>query len=307
MINNIVINIEGLTKTYDKFTAVDEISFTVNEGEVFALLGPNGAGKTTTVEIIECLKTSDKGKVEIFGIDLKDKKKQNDVKRRIGVMPQNFNAFDWLTVKENLEYFRELYSSKISTDELIDRVGLGEKMNSMYKTLSGGTKQRVGIAISLINEPELLFLDEPTAGLDPQARRETWNLIRKLKEQGKTIFLTTHYMEEAQELSDRILIIIEGKIVAGGSPNELIENYGGNKSVILKNCNKKILEDRGIKYETGIENQIQIIFDNNEQLFNILSAVTDDPNVEIEIKKPNLDEAFLNLTGRRINAEGLAK
>ena len=307
MINNIVINIEGLTKTYDKFTAVDEISFTVNEGEVFALLGPNGAGKTTTVEIIECLKTPDKGKVEIFGIDLKDKKKQNDVKRKIGVMPQNFNAFDWLTVKENLEYFRELYSSKISTDELIDRVGLGEKMNSIYKTLSGGTKQRVGIAISLINEPELLFLDEPTAGLDPQARRETWNLIRKLKEQGKTIFLTTHYMEEAQELSDRILIIIEGKIVAGGSPNELIENYGGNKSVILKNCNKKILEDRGIKYETGMENQIQIIFDNNEQLFNILSAVTDDPNVEIEIKKPNLDEAFLNLTGRRINAEGLAK
>ena len=307
MINNIVINIEGLTKTYDKFTAVDEISFTVNEGEVFALLGPNGAGKTTTVEIIECLKTPDKGKVEIFGIDLKDKKKQNDVKRKIGVMPQNFNAFDWLTVKENLEYFRDLYSSKISTDELINLVGLGEKMNSMYKTLSGGTKQRVGIAISLINEPELLFLDEPTAGLDPQARRETWNLIRKLKEQGKTIFLTTHYMEEAQELSDRILIIIEGKIVAGGSPNELIENYGGNKSVILKNCNKKILEDRGIKYETGMENQIQIIFDNNEQLFNILSAVTDDPNVEIEIKKPNLDEAFLNLTGRRINAEGLAK
>jgi len=307
LINNIVINIEGLTKTYDKFTAVDEISFTVNEGEVFALLGPNGAGKTTTVEIIECLKTPDKGKVEIFGIDLKDKKKQNDVKRKIGVMPQNFNAFDWLTVKENLEYFKDLYSSKISTDELINRVGLGEKMNSMYKTLSGGTKQRVGIAISLINEPELLFLDEPTAGLDPQARRETWNLIRKLKEQGKTIFLTTHYMEEAQELSDRILIIIEGKIVAGGSPNELIENYGGNKSVILKNCNKKILEDRGIKYETGMENQIQIIFDNNEQLFNILSAVTDDPNVEIEIKKPNLDEAFLNLTGRRINAEGLAK
>ena len=307
MINNIVINIEGLTKTYDKFTAVDEISFTVNEGEVFALLGPNGAGKTTTVEIIECLKTSDKGKVEIFGIDLKDKKKQNDVKRRIGVMPQNFNAFDWLTVKENLEYFRELYSSKISTDELIDRVGLRKKTNSIYKTLSGGTKQRVGIAISLINEPELLFLDEPTAGLDPQARRETWNLIRKLKEQGKTIFLTTHYMEEAQELSDRILIIIEGKIVAGGSPNELIENYGGNKSVILKNCNKKILENHGIEYETDAENQIQIIFDNNEQLFNILSAVTDDPNVEIEIKKPNLDEAFLNLTGRRINAEGLAK
>ena len=123
MKQNIVISINGLTKTYDEFIAVNEISFDVNKGEVFALLGPNGAGKTTTVEIIECLKTPDNGKVEIFGINLKDKKKQNEIKRKIGVMPQNFNAFDWLTVKENLEYFRNLYDSKISVDELIDRVG----------------------------------------------------------------------------------------------------------------------------------------------------------------------------------------
>lgn len=307
MKQDIIINIEGLTKTYDEFIAVNEISFDVNKGEVFALLGPNGAGKTTTVEIIECLKTPDNGKVEIFGINLKDKKKQNEIKRKIGVMPQNFNAFDWLTVKENLDYFRNLYDSKISVDELIDRVGLAKKTDSMYKTLSGGMKQRVGIAISLINEPELLFLDEPTAGLDPQARRETWNLIKKLKQQGKTIFLTTHYMEEAQELSDRILIIIEGKIVASGSPNELIENYGGNKSIILKNCDRNTLEEKNIQYEIDTESQIHIIFDNNDQLFKILAAVTDDPNVEIEIKKPNLDEAFLNLTGRRINEEGLAK
>ena len=307
MKQNIVINIEGLTKTYDEFIAVNEISFDVNKGEVFALLGPNGAGKTTTVEIIECLKTPDNGKVEIFGINLKDKNKQKEIKRKIGVMPQNFNAFDWLTVKENLDYFRNLYDSDISVEELIDRIGLAKKTDSMYKTLSGGMKQRVGIAISLINEPELLFLDEPTAGLDPQARRETWNLIKKLKQQGKTIFLTTHYMEEAQELSDRILIIIEGKIVASGSPSELIENYGGNKSIILKNCDRNILEKKNIQYEVDTESQIHIIFDNNDQLFKILAAVTDDPNVEIEIKKPNLDEAFLNLTGRRINDEGLAK
>lgn len=307
MKQNIVINIEGLTKTYDEFIAVNEISFDVNKGEVFALLGPNGAGKTTTVEIIECLKTPDNGKVEIFGINLKDKNKQKEIKRKIGVMPQNFNAFDWLTVKENLDYFRNLYDSNISVDELIDRIGLAKKTDSMYKTLSGGMKQRVGIAISLINEPELLFLDEPTAGLDPQARRETWNLIKKLKQEGKTIFLTTHYMEEAQELSDRILIIIEGKIVASGSPSELIENYGGNKSIILKNCDRNILEKKNIQYEIDTESQIHIIFDNNDQLFKILAAVTDDPNVEIEIKKPNLDEAFLNLTGRRINDEGLAK
>ena len=307
MKQNIVINIEGLTKTYDEFIAVNEISFDVNKGEVFALLGPNGAGKTTTVEIIECLKTPDNGKVEIFGINLKDKNKQKEIKRKIGVMPQNFNAFDWLTVKENLDYFRNLYDSNISVEELIDRIGLAKKTDSMYKTLSGGMKQRVGIAISLINEPELLFLDEPTAGLDPQARRETWNLIKKLKQEGKTIFLTTHYMEEAQELSDRILIIIEGKIVASGSPSELIENYGGNKSIILKNCDRNILEKKNIQYEIDTESQIHIIFDNNDQLFKILAAVTDDPNVEIEIKKPNLDEAFLNLTGRRINDEGLAK
>ena len=307
MKQNIVINIEGLTKTYDEFIAVNEISFDVNKGEVFALLGPNGAGKTTTVEIIECLKTPDNGKVEIFGINLKDKNKQKEIKRKIGVMPQNFNAFDWLTVKENLDYFRNLYDSDISVEELIDRIGLAKKTDSMYKTLSGGMKQRVGIAISLINEPELLFLDEPTAGLDPQARRETWNLIKKLKQEGKTIFLTTHYMEEAQELSDRILIIIEGKIVASGSPSELIENYGGNKSIILKNCDRNILEKKNIQYEIDTESQIHIIFDNNDQLFKILAAVTDDPNVEIEIKKPNLDEAFLNLTGRRINDEGLAK
>ena len=307
MKQNIVINIEGLTKTYDEFIAVNEISFDVNKGEVFALLGPNGAGKTTTVEIIECLKTPDNGKVEIFGINLKDKNKQKEIKRKIGVMPQNFNAFDWLTIKENLDYFRNLYDSNISVDELIDRIGLAKKTDSMYKTLSGGMKQRVGIAISLINEPELLFLDEPTAGLDPQARRETWNLIKKLKQEGKTIFLTTHYMEEAQELSDRILIIIEGKIVASGSPSELIENYGGNKSIILKNCDRNILEKKNIQYEIDTESQIHIIFDNNDQLFKILAAVTDDPNVEIEIKKPNLDEAFLNLTGRRINDEGLAK
>ena len=300
MKQNIVINIEGLTKTYDEFIAVNEISFDVNKGEVFALLGPNGAGKTTTVEIIECLKTPDNGKVEIFGINLNDKNKQKEIKRKIGVMPQNFNAFDWLTVKENLDYFRNLYDSDISVEELIDRIGLAKKTDSMYKTLSGGMKQRVGIAISLINEPELLFLDEPTAGLDPQARRETWNLIKKLKQQGKTIFLTTHYMEEAQELSDRILIIIEGKIVASGSPSELIENYGGNKSIILKNCDRNILEKKNIQYEIDTESQIHIIFDNNDQLFKILAAVTDDPNVEIEIKKPNLDEAFLNLTGRRI-------
>ena len=302
-----VISCSDLSKKYDEVLALDSVNLDIEKGEFFGLLGPNGAGKTTTVEIIECLKTPDNGKVEIFGINLKDKKKQNEIKRKIGVMPQNFNAFDWLTVKENLDYFRNLYDSKISVDELIDRVGLAKKTDSMYKTLSGGMKQRVGIAISLINEPELLFLDEPTAGLDPQARRETWNLIKKLKQQGKTIFLTTHYMEEAQELSDRILIIIEGKIVASGSPSELIENYGGNKSIILKNCDRRILEGKNIQYEIDTESQIHIIFDNNDQLFKILAAVTDDPNVEIEIKKPNLDEAFLNLTGRRINEEGLAK
>ena len=302
-----IININGLVKQYNNFTAVNEISFNVVKGEVFALLGPNGAGKTTIVEIIECLKKANKGKVEVFGIDIQNVKKQVEVKKKIGVMPQNFNAFDWLTVRENLEYFRDIYGSNRSVKELISLVGLNEKKDSLYKTLSGGLKQRLGIAISLINEPELLFLDEPTAGLDPQARRDTWNLIKKLKEQGKTIFLTTHYMEEAQELSDRILIIIDGKIVAEGSPDKLIEKFGGNKVIILKNCDKNLLQNHGFEYEIDSDEVIRISFSDNEQLFNILSLVNNDPNIEIEIKKPNLDEAFINLTGKRITAEGLAK
>ena len=302
-----IININGLVKQYNNFTAVNEISFNVVKGEVFALLGPNGAGKTTIVEIIECLKKANKGKVEVFGIDIQNVKKQVEIKKKIGVMPQNFNAFDWLTVRENLEYFRDIYGSNRSVKELISLVGLNEKKDSLYKTLSGGLKQRLGIAISLINEPELLFLDEPTAGLDPQARRDTWNLIKKLKEQGKTIFLTTHYMEEAQELSDRILIIIDGKIVAEGSPDKLIEKFGGNKVIILKNCDKNLLQNHGFEYEIDSDEAIRISFSDNEQLFNILSLVNNDPNIEIEIKKPNLDEAFLNLTGKRITAEGLAK
>lgn len=302
-----IININGLVKQYNNFTAVNEISFNVVKGEVFALLGPNGAGKTTIVEIIECLKKANKGKVEVFGIDIQNVKKQVEIKKKIGVMPQNFNAFDWLTVRENLEYFRDIYGSNRSVKELISLVGLNEKKDSLYKTLSGGLKQRLGIAISLINEPELLFLDEPTAGLDPQARRDTWNLIKKLKEQGKTIFLTTHYMEEAQELSDRILIIIDGKIVAEGSPNKLIEKFGGNKVIILKNFDKNLLQNHGFEYEIDSDEAIRISFSDNEQLFNILSLVNNDPNIEIEIKKPNLDEAFLNLTGKRITAEGLAK
>jgi len=302
-----IININGLVKQYNNFTAVNEISFNVVKGEVFALLGPNGAGKTTIVEIIECLKKANKGKVEVFGIDIQNVKKQVEIKKKIGVMPQNFNAFDWLTVRENLEYFRDIYGSNRSVKELISLVGLNEKKDSLYKTLSGGLKQRLGIAISLINEPELLFLDEPTAGLDPQARRDTWNLIKKLKEQGKTIFLTTHYMEEAQELSDRILIIIDGKIVAEGSPNKLIEKFGGNKVIILKNFDKNLLQNHGFEYEIDSDEAIRISFSDNEQLFNILSLVNNDPNIEIEIKKPNLDEAFINLTGKRITAEGLAK
>ena len=307
MTEDSIININGLVKQYNNFTAVNEISFNVVKGEVFALLGPNGAGKTTIVEIIECLKKANKGKVEVFGIDIQNVKKQVEVKKKIGVMPQNFNAFDWLTVRENLEYFRDIYGSNRSVKELISLVGLNKKKDSLYKTLSGGLKQRLGIAISLINEPELLFLDEPTAGLDPQARRDTWNLIKKLKEQGKTIFLTTHYMEEAQELSDRILIIIDGKIVAEGSPNKLIEKFGGNKVIILKNFDKNLLQNHGFEYEIDSDEAIRISFSDNEQLFNILSLVNNDPNIEIEIKKPNLDEAFINLTGKRITAEGLAK
>ncbi len=211
------IEVEKLTKRYGDLLAVNDISFTVRKGEVFALLGPNGAGKTTTVEIIDTIRTPTSGKVTLLGMDVT--KKKHDIVPRIGVLPQGFSSFDRITVRETLQYYSRLFSCRnTDIDGLIELVNLKDKAEEQYKNLSGGLKQRLGIAIALVNDPEVVFLDEPTTGLDPRARREVWEVLLGLKKKGKTVFLTTHYMEEAELLADTVAIISKGKIIAMGSP-----------------------------------------------------------------------------------------
>ena len=205
-----MIDVKNLTKKYDKTIAVDGISFNVDEGEVFGLLGPNGAGKTTTVEILEGLRKPSSGEATINNFDVSKETKK--VKSIIGVQLQSVNFFEMLSLYEIVELFANLYSSKVNPDEILDRVGLLNKKDSYFEPLSGGQKQRLSIAVALVNDPKVLFFDEPTTGLDPQARRNMWELIKSFQKDGKTIVLTTHYMEEAEILCDRVAIIDEGKI-----------------------------------------------------------------------------------------------
>jgi ABC-2 type transport system ATP-binding protein len=217
------IEVENLTKRYGDLLAVNGISFKVGKGEVFAFLGPNGAGKTTTVEIIETIRAPSSGQVRVLGMDVTKKKRA--IVPRIGVLPQGFSSFDRITVRETMQYYSRLFSrANADIDGLIELVNLQDKAAEQYKNLSGGFQQRLGIAIALVNDPEVVFLDEPTAGLDPRARREVWEVLLGLKKKGKTIFLTTHYMEEAEILADTVAIISKGLIIATGSPAALIEN-----------------------------------------------------------------------------------
>ena len=211
------IKVEKLTKRYGDLLAVDDISFNVKQGEVFALLGPNGAGKTTTVEIIETIRRPTSGIVRLLGMDVT--KQKRDIVPRIGVLPQGFSSFDRITVRETMQYYSRLFCCKnADIDGLIELVNLKDKAKEQYMKLSGGLKQRLGIAIALVNDPDVVFLDEPTTGLDPRARREVWDVLLGLKKDGKTVFLTTHYMEEAELLADTVAIISRGKIIAMDSP-----------------------------------------------------------------------------------------
>ena len=227
--NGYAIEVSHLKKVYGDLIAVNDISFAVKTGEVFAFLGPNGAGKTTTVEMIESIRQPTAGSITLLGKDIKNG--FNDVKERIGILPQEFHSFERLTVKETLVYFSKLYKKRANVDDIIDALDLTAQQNMLYKNLSGGLKQRVGVAISLVNDPEVIFLDEPTTGLDPKARREVWGVIASLRKKGKTVFLTTHYMEEAEFLADHIAVIFKGKIIAEGSLEDLIRQYG--KSSVL--------------------------------------------------------------------------
>lgn len=245
---NKIIQVKNLVKKYGDFTAVNDISFDVYENEIFGLLGPNGAGKTTTLEIIETLREKTSGEVIVDGMNVDTH--QNEIKRIIGVQLQAAGYYPNLNLKQLLEVFAGLYNISIDTTKILTEVNLLEKAKNKFKELSGGQKQRFSIATTLINQPKIIFLDEPTTGLDPQARRNLWDLIRGLKEKGTTVVITTHYMDEAEELCDRIAIVDTGKIISMDTPDNLIDNlvasgFERKKQVKLANLEDVFLDLTG--------------------------------------------------------------
>jgi ABC-2 type transport system ATP-binding protein len=225
------IQVSSLKKHYGQLKAVDDISFSVEKGEIFSLLGPNGAGKTTTIEILEGLRQKDSGEVNVLDHD--PWKDGGIVHRKIGVIPQGFRFFDNATPKEAIQYYAALFGVSVDPEKILREVILEDSKKTWFQNLSGGQKQKVGLALALVNDPELLFLDEPTTGLDPQARRAIWEVIRSLQSAGRTILLTTHYLEEAEHLSDKVAIMNHGKVIAAGAPEELIAKYGSEKRMVM--------------------------------------------------------------------------
>jgi ABC-2 type transport system ATP-binding protein len=299
------IEISELVKEYGSIRAVDHISFKIPFGVIFAFLGPNGAGKTTTVEMLECLRTPSSGTASVLGLNIA--KDQNEIRKRIGVLPQEFNTFDRLTVRESLKYFAMMYDNSRDVDELISSVDLVDKANTQYKNLSGGLKQRVGVAIALVNDPQIVFLDEPTEGLDPKARRGVWEIITKLRDEGKTVFLTTHYMEEAETLADIVAIILDGKIRAMETTANLINNHGCQTKLVIHGGGTRAFE--ALRRWRGTElSDIDVIVPlrNKKDLTKIVDLL-DQRQIafdEIEMKKPSLEDVFLDLTAT--NWEGVS-
>ena len=296
------IRVEGLRKAYGAVRAVDGTSFQVEEGEIFGLVGPNGAGKTTTLEILEGLRPADEGTVVVAGIDAR--KDAAKLRTRIGVQLQATALFERLTVTETLELFGALYPRRLPPAELLKMVHLEEKAKEWTEKLSGGQRQRLAVALALVNDPAILFLDEPTTGLDPQARRSLWEVIARLRGTGKTILLTTHYMEEAERLCDRVAVMDHGRILALDTPPKLIRSLGERNAVEftggvpadfqgLPGVEELRAEDgRLILYTRELERTVGAVFETARQR-----------NLAIEdfrIRNPSLDDVFIQLTGRRI-------
>jgi len=301
------IRVEGLVKRYGSFTAVDQVSFTVNRGEIFGILGPNGAGKTTTLEVIEGLLAPTEGEVTVLGLDVL--KRHNEVKARIGVQLQSSAYFDYLSLKEILSLLGSFYPKRIEPQTLLEQVGLLDKSGSYVKHLSGGQVQRFTVAASLINDPELLFLDEPTTGLDPQARRNIWGLIREIHQRGVTVVLTTHYMEEAEELCDRLAIMDGGSLKAVDTPRNLVGRLQAAYTVKLAMDNP-LTEDQMASLNGSVEFVQEL--DGNSYLLRLKSGpsslgkvldemVRSDINLErLEIAPVTLEDVFLELTGNEL-------
>lgn len=301
-----VIQVSGLHKAYGDFQAVRGIDFDVSQGEIFGLLGPNGAGKTTTVEILEGLRPRSQGQVKVLGYDPEVSKQS--LKDRIGVCLQATNLPDKLKVHEALAWFASFYSRQADRDKLLQRLQLWDKRNDFYSKLSGGQKQRVALALALVNEPSLVFLDEPTTGLDPQVRLEIHTLIEELRAHKRTLLLTTHYIEEAERLCDRVAIIDEGKIVALGSPRELQERVFGQSriEVVTHHPMQGDLPPFEAVAKHSLSDDLKTLVVNSTRPARTLPDLIrwiDQKGFELEdihLKRPTLEDVFIELTGKKL-------
>ena len=300
-----VISVTDLRRHYGEVKAVDGVSFEVARGEVFGLLGPNGAGKTTTIEILEGLRGQDAGRVAVLGLDVA--RNPGKLKERIGVQLQTEALFPDLTVTELLTLFASFYSHHVPIDGLIRQLGLDERAKALTKQLSGGQRQRLAIALALVNDPELIFLDEPTTGLDPQARRSLWEHIERLQAEGRTILMTTHYMDEAEQLCDRVAIVDHGKILEIGTVEELIARHFTERA--LRFDAQPVLTDALL---TKVSDVTRIAHEDGEVVLYTahvprtiaglleLGESVGAPDLDIAIRRPTLEDVFLELTGRAL-------
>ena len=297
-----VITVAGLRKTYGDLEAVAGIDLAVRSGEVFALLGPNGAGKTTTVEILEGYRDRTAGEVSVLGFDPADQPRE--LRRRVGIVLQSTGVDPYLTVRETVGLYASYYPSPRNVDEVVDLVGLSEKRDARVVKLSGGQQRRLDVAIALAGDPELLFLDEPTTGFDPGARRHAWDVIRNLAELGKTIFLTTHYMDEAQNLANRVAVIAKGEIVAEGPPSTLVEQHLARTVIRFRRPPGDLPPSVHDGSTVGAE--IEIAVDKPTRTLHELTSWAVERGIELEglqVTRPPLEDVYLELTGGEAGTE----
>jgi ABC-2 type transport system ATP-binding protein len=305
VVTDTVIRCRDVRKTYGEVHAVDGVTFEVGRGEVFGLLGPNGAGKTTTVEMLEGLRSPDGGSLEVLGIDVAAH--PDALQERIGVTLQTAELYPKLTVVEVLDLFRSFYKRSLPTQQLIDFLDLNDRRNGRTKELSGGQRQRLAVALALVNDPEVIFLDEPTTGLDPAARRSLWDLVEALKAQGKTILLTTHYMEEAETLCDRLAIMDHGKLIEMGTVREVVSRRFKERAVQFDRVEG--LDDARLAAMTAVssvkhdDGEVLLYTSDVPATISELLAATEALGVEahnLTVRRATLEDVFLDLTGRAL-------
>ncbi len=302
--NGIVIEVRDLVKQYPDVTAVDGVSFEIREGEIFGMVGPNGAGKTTTIECIEGLRSPDAGNVQVLGLD--PQRDGYQLREQIGMQLQESALPYRIKVWEAMDMFASFYARSVDWHPLLEQLGLAEKHNASFATLSGGQKQRLFIALALINDPDLVFLDELTTGLDPQARRAMWELVRGIREQGKTVFLTTHFMEEAERLCDRVAIMDHGKIVALDTPENLIRSLGSENRVVFSVAER--FDERGLQtlpVVVRVERvgERVVVYGRGDGLVSGVVNALEAGGVrfkDLRTEQPSLEDVFLTLTGREM-------